>query len=112
MSVSPTLPRAARLLETAVLSVAVAGLVFRVAGYARFTRPAGAAWGTGDVIDFGIVLLLFLLSTACAACGVAISLRGAADGRSSQAAAYRPLLVGVTTFVAYYFLAPRLPSTW
>ncbi len=101
------LERIARLLENSVLGVAAAAVVFRLSWYWHLPKAAGAHYGTGDVVDFGLTFLLFLLSTACAACGVATSLRG---GSQANAAAYRPLLIGVTTFAAYYFVAPHLPQ--
>lgn len=107
MSVPPRLERVARRLEHAVLAVAGVAVLFRVGVYAHLPKAEGAAYGPGDVVDFGLTLLLFLLATACAAGGVAISLRGA-QGASGNA--YRPLLIGITTFVAYYLLAPQLPQ--
>ena len=106
MSEGSPLERVARRLEHAVLGVAGIALLFRLGVYARLPKAEGATYGTGDVVDFGLTLLLFLLATACAACGVAISLRGA---HGANAHAYRPLLIGITTFVAYYLLAPQLP---
>ncbi len=96
----------ARSLEWAVLAVATAGVAFRLAWYGHMPKADGARYGSGDVVEFGLTFVLFALSTACAACGVAMSLRS--EG-APNAKAYRPLLIGITTFVAYYFLAPRLP---
>ena len=106
MPVSDRLQTIAGLLEYCVLGVAGAAILFRLTWYWHLPKAAGARYGSGDVVEFGLTLLLFLLSTACAACGVALSLHsGAQVGR-----AYRPLLVGITTFVIYYFLAPKLPQ--
>ena len=102
------LERTARLLEYSVLGWAGAACVFRLTWYGHLPKAAGALYGQGDVVEFGLTLVLFALSTACAGCGVALSLRGS----TSPGAAYRPLLVGVTTFVAYYFLASQLPPLW
>lgn len=111
MNRASALPRIARGLEHVVLILAALGLAFRLAGHGLFPKPPGAEWGTADLIDFGLLLLLFLVSTACAACGVAISLANArANGGAPPSAAFRPLLVGITTFVVYYFLVPRLPG--
>jgi hypothetical protein len=109
VSAPARIERIARRLEQAVLGVAAAAIVFRVSWYWHLPKTAGARFGTGDVVEFALTLLLFLLSTACAACGVISSLRSSA---APGAAAYRPLLIGVTTFVAYYFLAPQLPQLW
>ncbi len=109
MPASARLEWFARRLEYCVLGVAVAALLFRLTWYGHLPKAGGARFGSGDVVEFGLTLLLFLLSTACAACGVGLGLRS--DGQPG-ATAYRPLLVGVTTFVAYYFLAPQLPQLW
>jgi hypothetical protein len=101
------LERIARLLENSVFGVAAAAVVFSLSWFWHLPKAAGAHYGTGDVVDFGLTFLLLMLSTACAACGVATSLRG---GSQASAAAYRPLLIGVTTFAAYYFVAPHLPQ--
>ena len=103
------LERIARSLEWAVLFLAGAGVLFRLGWYWHLPKAAGARYGSGDVVEFALTFVLFVLSTACAACGVAISLR--MQGKNQAGAnAYRPLLIGVTTFAAYYFLAPRLPQ--
>lgn len=109
MSAPARLERSARLLEYCVLGVATAAIVFRLTWYWHLPKAEGANFGTGDVVDFALTFLLFLLSTACATCGVALGLR---SNGPPGAAAYRPLLIGVTTFVAYYFLSPRLPQLW
>lgn len=107
MPAANRLERLTRWLETAVLTVAGAALLFRLGWYWHLPKAPGARYGTGDVVEFGLTFLLFMLSTACAASGVAIALRGKG---AASATAYRPLLIGVTTFVAYYFLAPKLPQ--
>lgn len=100
------LERIARALQGAVLATAAAGVLFRASAYWHLPKAPGARYGSGDVVEFALTMLLFLLSTACAGCGVAMSLR---EQGPPGAAAYRPLLVGITTFVAYYFLAPHVP---
>ena len=107
MPVPARLERVTRVLEQAVLGVAGVAVLFRLGLYSRLSKTEGAAYGTGDIVDFGLTMLLFLLATACAACGVAVSVRGEHGAIGS---AYRPLLVGITTFVAYYLLAPQLPQ--
>ena len=62
-------------------------------------------FGNGDIIDYVLGLLLFLLAGACATCGVALLAR-VAD--ADKAAAYRPVLVGMTTFVLYYLVHPHV----
>ena len=109
MSVPARLDRVARWLEHGVVAVAGIAVLFRLSGYWHLPKAAGATYGTGDVVEFGLTLLLFVLGTACAGCGVAMSLRGAG---TSTGKAYRPLLIGITTFVAYYLLAPQLPQLW
>jgi hypothetical protein len=96
-------------LERSVLGVAAVAVIFRASLYWHLPKAAGAAYGTGDVVEFGLCLLLFVLSSACAACGVAMSLRGAG---APTGPAYRPVLIGITSFVAYYLLAPQLPQLW
>lgn len=103
------LERVARSLECAVLLVAGAGVLFRLGWYWHLPKAAGARYGSGDVVEFALTFVLFMLSTACAACGVAMSLRMQGKGQPDTNP-YRPLLIGVTSFAAYYFLAPRLPQ--
>lgn len=109
MSAPARLERSARLLEYCVLATAGAGILFRLTWYWHLPKAAGANFGTGDVVEFALTFLLFALSTACASCGVASALRNPGQPGAN---AYRPLLIGVTVFVAYYFLAPRLPQLW
>ena len=109
MSVPARLERVARWLERSVLAVAGIAVLFRLSAYWHLPKAAGASYRTGDVVEFGLTLLLFMLGTACAACGVAMSLRGAGAPTDN---AYRPLLIGITTFVGYYLLAPQLPQLW
>ena len=93
-------------LERTVILLALGALVFRAALYGLFPRPPGAAYGNGDIIDYGLGLLLFLVSGGCAAVGVLLTTR--VDARD-KAAAYRPVLIGMTTFVVYYLVHPHIP---
>jgi len=107
-----TINRAARILERASVTLALAALVFRATLYWRLPPAAGASYGQGDLVDFALGLLLFAVSCACAACGVVSSLQAArAEGgeRAAMGQAYRPVVVGMTSFVAYYFLHPYVP---
>jgi len=101
-----TIKRLARALETATVATALLALGFRATLYWRWPPPPGASYGSGDLVDFGLGLVVFALATLAASCAVALSLR--AD-RAGMAAAYRPLVVGTTTFAVYYFLHPYVP---
>lgn len=96
-------------LERSVLGVAAVAVVFRVSLYWHLPKLAGAPYGVGDVVEFALCLLLFVLGSACAACGVAMSLHGSG---APTGPVYRPVLIGITSFVAYYLLAPQLPQLW
>lgn len=107
-----TINRAARVLERASVTLAVAALLFRATVYWRLPPTAGASYGRGDILDFALGLLLFAVCCACAASGVALSLRVAraeGGGRAAMGQAYRPVVVGMTSFVTYYFLHPYVP---
>lgn len=99
------LTRASVWLERAVLAVALAALAFRALLYPRLAPSSADAIGTGDLADFALALLLFGLSLACAATGVLMSLRA-----GSQPRAYRPVLVGITTFALYLLVHPHIPA--
>ncbi|MFT4564982.1 MAG: hypothetical protein ACI9BW_004752, partial [Gammaproteobacteria bacterium] len=62
-------------------------------------------FGLGDIIDFGLGLLLFFVSLLCAASAVGLSMTS--EGQE-QHLAFRPAVVGITTFVLYYFLHPYI----
>jgi len=94
-------------LERAVILLALGALVFRATLYGLFPRPEGAAYGSGDIIDYALGLALFLLSGGCAAVGVLLTTRVDAAGK---AASYRPVLIGMTTFVVYYLVHPHVPT--
>ncbi len=103
-----TLAALARWLERTVLALAAGALLFRALLYPRMPRPAGAAWGSGDVIDFALGLAVFVLGGACAACGIALTAR--VEDETARGAAYRPVLTGMTTFVLYYLVHPYVPA--
>lgn len=107
-----TINRAARVLERASVTLTVLALLFRATIYWRLPPAAGASYGQGDILDFALGLVLFAVCCACAACGVALSLhagRAAGVERAAMGVAYRPVVVGMTSFVAYYFLHPYTP---
>ena len=90
-----TVQRAARVLEAAAVSLAIGALLYRATVYWRFTPAPGEPYGVGDIIDFALAMLLFLVCGLCAAAGVAASMR--------------PAVIGITSFVVYYFLHPHVP---
>jgi hypothetical protein len=104
-----TINRAARLLERTCVTLALVALAFRATLYWRMPAAPGASYGPGDVLDFALGLVLFALCCACAASGVALSLRGAQRDGAAMARAYRPVVIGMTSFVVYYFLHPHVP---
>lgn len=106
MSGPDRLQRAARVLEYLVLAVAALGMLFHATLFWHWPRPINARFGTADLVDFALLLLLFLAASACAASGVALAL---ARGKDALGPAYRALVLGITTFVAYYLLLPYLP---
>jgi len=102
-----TLKTLARWLERAVLALALLALAFRATLYASLPRAAGARYGSGDVIDYALGLVLFLLCGLCAALGVLLTTRVTP---AEQGRAYRPVLIGMTTFVVYYLVHPYVPT--
>jgi hypothetical protein len=103
-----TLQRLAALLERSVVVLALLALAFRATLHGSLPRSPGAAFGTGDVIDFALALLLFALCTACGAIGVMLSLRAGSD--RERGLSFRPAVVGMTTFVVYYLVHPLVPN--
>lgn len=103
----PALHRAARTLERTVVALAVLALAYRATLYGTLAQPPGGGYGAGEIVDYALGLLLFLLCTACAALGVALSARA---GDAERAMSYRPVLVGMTTFVVYYLVHPLVPT--
>lgn len=89
------------------MALAVAALCFRATLYWLLPPNPGEAYGRGDVVDFALGLLLFFVSCLCAASAVALSMRG--DHATDQHLAFRPAVVGITTFVLYYFVHPYVP---
>lgn len=100
--------RLGTLLERLVIGLALGALAFRATLYGALPRAAGAAFGTADVIDFVLALALFALCTAAGVVGVVLTTRAADDGM--RARAWRPALVGMTTFVVYYLLHPLVAT--
>ena len=96
---------ASRALEKGALALAALALIYRASWYWRMPPPAGQTYGMGDIVDFALALALFLVCGACAASGVALGMH--TDGHTG--AAYRPAVIGMTTFVAYYLLHPYVP---
>ncbi|MGR9089589.1 MAG: hypothetical protein ACU85U_03295 [Gammaproteobacteria bacterium] len=101
-----TVQRVARSLEVAAVSLAVGALLYRATAYWLFVPAKGEPYGVGDIIDFALAMLLFLVCGLCAAAGVASSMSG--DG-TEQHRAFRPAVIGITSFVVYYFLHPHVP---
>jgi hypothetical protein len=57
-------------------------------------------------VDLGLALLLFIVCSLCAICGVAISLLG---DKSDKRYAYQAFFIGVVSFVAYDWLYTHVP---
>jgi len=98
--------RVGRVLERVVVILALGASVYRATLYWLLPPAAGEPYGTGDIIDFALGLLVFLTSGLCAAAAVATSMSG--DG-SAQHLAFRPAVIGITSFVIYYFVHPYVP---
>ena len=95
----------ARWLEKSVLSLAVLALVYRATIYCALPPPAGASYGSGDVIDFALAAILFVLALACAVVALGINLTGQGSDPST---AFRPAVVGITSFVVYILVHPSV----
>lgn len=93
-------------LETAALLLTLLALLFRATLYWQLPAGSEGGYGSGDLLDLGLALILFLVCCACAACGVAISLLGE---REDKRLAYRAALVGMLSFIAYDFAHPYVP---
>ena len=93
-------------LQTAVISAAIVALVYRATLYGMIEKPPGAAYGMGDIIDFGLGILVFFLGGACAASGLFATLQ---QRDADPVNAYRPAVIGMTTFVVYYLIHPYIP---
>ena len=103
---SSRLKRLSTQLEIGVVALTLATLLYRMTLYWLLPAAAEQAYGTRDLIDFGLGMALFLLCGLCAAVGVALSFRAEPD---DHRLAFRPVLVGILCFVAYYFIHPYLP---
>lgn len=101
-----TVRRAARALEAASIALAIGALLYRGTAYWLFAPAPGEPYGLGDIIDFALAMVLFVVCGLCAAAGLASSMSG--DG-SEQHLAFRPAVIGITSFVAYYLLHPHVP---
>lgn len=95
------------ILEYLVVGYALIALIYRATFYWLWPPAAGETYGLGDIVDFGLGLGLFFLSLLCAASAVVMSLKGQGQ---EQHLAFRPAVVGITTFVVYYFLHPYVPQ--
>lgn len=95
-----------QVLQTAAIVVAITGLIYRATVYWTLPLPPGATYGTRDIIDFLFALALFLICTLCTVSGVAIS---AVGNNIDKGMAFRAVLVGVITFLAFEFIHDRLP---
>ncbi|MEM7254010.1 MAG: hypothetical protein AAF493_21535 [Pseudomonadota bacterium] len=106
MALYKTLLRSARPLEIITIVLAVGALIYRATVYWKIPVAPGEPYGLGDLIDFGLGLLVFLIACICAACGVGISMTAPPDIKPQ---AYRPLFIGMGSFLLYYFLHPHVP---
>jgi len=96
-----------QLLERSVVAVALIALIYRATAYAIIGKPEGAPYGVADIIDFALGLLVFALGCLCAGAGVMMTVKHKEIGPET---AYRPAVVGMTTFVAYYLIHPYIPA--
>ena len=94
-------------LEVAAIVMALGALLFRATLYWVIPVAEGEPYGLGDLIDFGFSLALFILCVICAAAGVWLSFRKDPD---DHRLAFRPVLIGIVSFVTYYFLHPHVPK--
>lgn len=93
-------------LQLGAVMIGVLALAYRATFYWTLPAASGNAAATGEVVDFALALLLFLVCALCATSGVAISVLGE---RSDKRHAYQAFFVGVLTFLAYDLLHPYLP---
>ena len=93
-------------LETIAMVLAIGALLFRATIYWKMPIEPGAGYGVGDIIDFVLGFVLFIICGLCAIAGVALS---AMQHPEAQQSAYRPILIGITSFVVYYFVHPYVP---
>ena len=102
-----TVKRFSAVLEICVVVLALAALLFRASVYWLLPPLAGESYGWGDVLDFALGLTLFFVSGLCAIMAVVMSIKG--QGLEQQLA-FRPAVVGITSFVVYYYLHPHMPQ--
>lgn len=93
-------------LEIVTVALAILALLFRATLYWLIPGEEGEAYRLGDILDFGLMVLLFVAGGVCAGLGVALSMRG---DELEQRLAFRPVLVGICSFVIYYFAHPHVP---
>jgi len=94
-------------LEISALVLALGALLFRATLYWVIPVAEGEPYGLGNLIDFALAMALFVLGVTCAAAGVWLSFRKDPD---DHRLAFRPVLVGIVSFVGYYFLHPHVPK--
>jgi hypothetical protein len=93
-------------LEIVTVALAILALVFRATLYWLIPGAPGEAYRLGDVLDFGLMVLLFFTGAVCAGLGVVLSMRG---NELEQRLAFRPVLIGICSFVIYYLVHPHVP---
>ena len=93
-------------LQIGVGLIGVTALAFRATLYWSLPAASGDTPGSGDLLDFALAMLLFVVCALCATAGVAISLLG---GPGDKRHAYQAFFVGVLSFLAYDLLHPLLP---
>ena len=94
------------ILEIAAVLLASLALLFRATLYWLIPVAEGEPYGLGDILEFGLMILLFVVGGLCAGLGVVLSAKG--DG-VEQRLAFRPVLVGICSFVIYYLVYPYVP---
>lgn len=95
------------ILERATVLAAAAGCFFKALIYPALAHGPEARFGAGDILDYLILLLIFLLSSAAGILGFLLSLDAAPDERGTV---YRRVAVAMTVFVIYYLIHPHLPE--
>lgn len=101
-----TIKRLAGILEKVVIGLALLALLYRATLFWRLSAETGQAYGTGDLLDLALALLLFLLCLLCAGVGVAISMLGE---KEDKPLAYKAFFVGILSFIGYDLLHPLIP---
>jgi hypothetical protein len=93
-------------LQASAIATGVLALIYRATLYWALPRANTGKAGIGDLLDFALAMLLFLVCALCASSGVAISVIGE---RSDKRHAYQAFFVGVLSFLAYDLVYPYLP---